>query len=123
MTDLSNERLAEMLAGLDGVTSGPWNEGDHWVFVSPASGVTSHALENVLGSDKPQANAAHIARCDPDTMRALLIELKAARLTLNQGVTREMEEAGRSAASTHNSTLADIFEAMLAAAKSEAGRS
>lgn len=71
---LSDAKLNEMLAGLKGVTPGPWHEGDHWVFVPPASGIATQALENILSHDKPQANAAHIARCDPDTIRYLVTQ-------------------------------------------------
>lgn len=76
---LSDERLAEMLAGLEGVTPGPWYEGDKWVFVAPRSGRSSDALENVLRNEEAQANAAHIARCDPDTIRSLITALQALR--------------------------------------------
>lgn len=86
--ELSDEKLSEMLAGLEGVTPGPWHEGDHWVFVPPATGEPTHALENVLSQDKPQANAAHIARCDPDTIRALILELQSLR-SGNGGEVRE----------------------------------
>ena len=76
---VSGETIEKMLAWLDGVTPGPWGEGDKWVFAAPRSGEPHHALENILGNAEAQANAAHIARCDPDTMRSILTELQSLR--------------------------------------------
>jgi len=56
MTDIDTDRLAaEMLAGLEGVTPGPWE-----------------CQPMLLIASDP--DAAHIARCDPDSIRALLSE-------------------------------------------------
>ena len=91
--ELTAERLAEWLADLDGVTPGPWHSyqttihgnkyGGHWVAVSdPAqliqisgSGGARSFTQRVVDTqdhDDNEANAAHIARCDPDTIRALI---------------------------------------------------
>lgn len=88
---LSEERLREILVGLEGVTPGPW---DHWdmdefgfhVFadkygtreVGQDCRLSLAAVRYGRDGDAPQrfwtanANAAHIARCDPDTMREIL---------------------------------------------------
>lgn len=71
MSETAKDKLAAIVAGLDEATPGPWFEGDHWVFVQPSTGEPTHPLENIFDHDKPQANAAHIARCDPDTMREI----------------------------------------------------
>lgn len=80
---ISNALIDEMLAGLEGVTPGLWHEGDKWVFVSPRSGRGGDALEDILRNEEGPHNVAHIARCDPDTIRALLLELRAYRTAAN----------------------------------------
>jgi hypothetical protein len=97
---VSEERLLEMLDGLDGVTPGPWDvmrqnlrAGDrsgHWsvplqVGKKPNGGNTF--AEVYMGGPAATHNSAaevsalaeHIARCDPDTMRAIISELLALR--------------------------------------------
>ena len=66
------QKLEELVAGLEGVTPGPWyadrvfvrdDNDDHTVAECP---------------DGPSyANAAHIARCDPDTIRSISDAYKA----------------------------------------------
>ena len=103
---ISDERLNEMLAGLEGVTPGPWYIGqlgtqkmEHVVDFGPPpkspfmvvrpgtpakpamGGFTGFSAGGVVHADDDSspANAAHIARCDPDTIRALLTELQSFR--------------------------------------------
>lgn len=84
VSGLTDERLAEMLAGLEGVTPGPWTEHEKGIHPNPyvcgsptetECGVDKFVVAYVVGlnSDK---NKRHIARCDPDTMRALITELQ-----------------------------------------------
>lgn len=72
---LTTEQVEELLAGCEGATPGPWGEGDKWVFASPRDGNPSSALENILRNEEAQANAAHIARLDPQTVASLATEL------------------------------------------------
>lgn len=100
---LSDEKLSEMLAGLEGVTPGPWQIGrlgtedmphvvdfgpppkSPYMIVRPGSpakgGYIGHSAGGVAHADDDSspANAAHIARCDPDTIRALILELQSLR--------------------------------------------
>lgn len=109
MTELSNERLAEMLAGLEGVTPGPWAyrpwQYDDWGTVRAPQG-NGHDLAPFVANvragrqvsedellihrqkrtDPYGANAEHIARCDPDTMRSILTELLSLRQSHSTGV-------------------------------------
>lgn len=79
MSRITNERLAEMLAGLEGVMPGPWDVKTHeeWeegfdFFSGPENTFTFRA-------DVEPEDAAHIARCDPDTIRTLITELQSLR--------------------------------------------
>jgi hypothetical protein len=70
---------AELRAGLDGVTPGPWKP----FVMNGVRAVMKDDRELIKwtgfdASDYPEAaakNARHIARCDPDTIRLLLDEL------------------------------------------------
>lgn len=79
MTTDMRETIEAMLAGLKGVTPGPWKH-----TTDKASRSISCTVRMGAGSGKPlaeiwhsgsgaeiDANAAHIARCDPDTIREL----------------------------------------------------
>lgn len=85
---VSDERLAEMLAGLEGVTPGPWD-----CFVGNANGrglvrietANEHPVEagkviaTMVRGAVSERTGEHIMRCDPDTMRAILTELHSLR--------------------------------------------
>lgn len=93
---ISDEQIAQMLAGLEGVTPGPWvaasNYSIHRVgdmysedgFVEALDGYCVEAptyddhVTRRAAIEKPE-DAAHIARLDPDTVRALLTELEQTR--------------------------------------------
>lgn len=70
MTDLTKLR-AELRAGLDGVTPGPWDRNN----VDFVPHVVIARQKITFGS---YADAAHIARCSPENIRALLDALDAA---------------------------------------------
>lgn len=96
-TEISSERLEEMLAGLEGVTSGPWfyrpEKFDDWGFVRAPTPdslpgdlvcVAKYSIDlEEADLDEHRRNRTdpvrplgeHIARCDPDTMRSILTEL------------------------------------------------
>lgn len=95
---VSDERLGEMLAGLEGVTPGPWfttgspwfQSGDGVMAGSPdphAGFLIADCDDGFNPRDEYEGyplgdadrDAAHIARCDPDTMRSILTELVALR--------------------------------------------
>lgn len=136
---VSTERLEEMLAGLEGVTPGPWfyhtHPLDDWGTIRVGDDGTGcvwrianvRAGRNVTDEEKDQhrrdetdpygANAAHIARCDPDTMRSILTELLASRQA-PEGV--RVTEAARlafysKAEVTRVGSIRNLDEALLAA--------
>lgn len=116
---ISNERLAEILSGLEGVTQGPWQvvvdehpwalpakeilgeelsaaTGFHkerrifttWVHaqakaacpvVNQSTGIAVESGKGIQFVSIQEADAAHIARCDPDTIRSLITELQECR--------------------------------------------
>jgi hypothetical protein len=70
-TRMTREQITAMLDGLDGVTPGPWEmESDlcGFFYINQGEGL----IDGSLASDiKNALDAYHIARCDPDTIRAL----------------------------------------------------
>lgn len=77
---VSDEKLEEMLSGLEGVTSGPWKN------YGGSVGSQEHAERHEVarsdlqwGLNRSGKNADHIARCDPDTIRSILTELQSLR--------------------------------------------
>lgn len=86
---ISDARVAEMLTGLEGVSPGPWTseadgfEPDADVVLYSQEPVTDEIGTLIVDGGNSQhdakANARHIARCDPDTMRSILTELLAWR--------------------------------------------
>jgi hypothetical protein len=118
MTDITR-KLDEIEAGLEGVTPGPWLSGTSGFFqrhVLAPGGVNTYTgpvwgaiatcelLNEADGegrawraAGKPAINAAHIARCDPDTMRELVrlarigAETEARRAALDEMVKLSQE--------------------------------
>lgn len=79
---LSDERIAEMRRGLDGTTKGPWSRvedqpGETTVWAGDATLCVISWYRGTGGNS--HRDAAHIARCDPDTIRSLLTELQELR--------------------------------------------
>lgn len=103
METVSDERLAEMLAGLEGVTPGPWGVWREPTFTqadaireltfqvesTPIADFAKAVYLLDAGGKCPAttgcgpssaANAAHIARLAPETVRSIISELLASRL-------------------------------------------
>lgn len=93
---IADAKLVEMLEGLEGVTPGPWEvgrQGDYgnpdpkaWASFTPIHGKGWGAFASIVtkmdmeyDSKQGRKNAAHIARCDPDTIRPLILELQSLR--------------------------------------------
>lgn len=79
---VSSELLNEILAGLDGVTPGPWENIDGTGIIRSEHHDGRHDVARsdlMWGLNRSGSNAAHIARCDPDTMRSILTELQQLR--------------------------------------------
>lgn len=68
MSDMTEARVREILDGLEGVTPGPWKPEGYVVFGDwHASGPVATVFRNSDGFPTTR----HIARLDPDTVRAL----------------------------------------------------
>ncbi|MFP1634124.1 hypothetical protein ACLB6G_20535 [Zhengella sp. ZM62] len=78
-----NEILDQIERGLEGVTPGPWKphrNNAFWELVPNNAGTNGipYSIADFCASDPSdtrglqEANAAHIARCDPGTMRAII---------------------------------------------------
>ena len=90
MTTITNETIAEIKAGLKGVTPGPWVAASKpssvvgWPIVAQSgrsiAGMKYLQRDDIEGSvyRETAANAAHIARLDPDTVAALIERLERA---------------------------------------------
>jgi hypothetical protein len=75
MTDDLTKLRAELLAGLDGVTPGPWEVAEEFRIVfdnDEARGVIAECWTYDSPYEDLHAKAAHIARCSPENIRALL---------------------------------------------------
>lgn len=88
MTDIATDAEIEALrAGLEGVTPGPWKwwTSNSWRRLKRDDrGITQSVLEPFVNRsdrhpdlDGSEEDMAHIARCDPDRIRALLNRLDA----------------------------------------------
>ena len=98
MTNLSKERLEEILAGTEGVTPGPWYQsGPPWfhdrglvLAYTPDGNIAPTVADcepnfaerdewNESNPDRQlslaDVDAAHIKNCDPDTIRSMASEL------------------------------------------------
>lgn len=81
---LTNERLEEILAGCEGVTPGPWVYGAKYLCRKTDTDASDYerlaqCLPGEFDGDGWNTNAAHIARLDPATVRAMVVELLALR--------------------------------------------
>jgi hypothetical protein len=100
MTDISDDKLNEILAGTEGVTPGPWVSEGSRSAEEPDAGCAviasnaDHEVSNpsrgmVLWANGFRAecvnNAAHVARLDPDTVKAIVTELLALRHQSSEG--------------------------------------
>lgn len=82
MTTITKDRLEEMLAGLEGVTPGPWERhepGEETLIITgdehgETVAVVPWGREITCAHEMGNAHrdASHIARCDPDTMRQII---------------------------------------------------
>lgn len=91
---ISDDEIDALLNGLDGVTNGPWRyyvpdagyTDDYVVTDHPDHEPTSERrFSNLIAvtegaSTREQLTGQHIARCDPVTIRSLLVEIKSLRL-------------------------------------------
>jgi len=79
--NITSEQLDEMLAGCEGVTRGTWRS----MPIGNGSNFEDVVVSGHRGPGKTIScaasprDAAHIANCDPDTIRALITELKELR--------------------------------------------
>lgn len=95
---ISDERLAELKAGLEGVTPGPWGfnsarfkkDGEYDCAVTARFDGKRQCIAEAFGriTEKDTQNAtalaAHIANCDPDTIASLIARLEAAEANVDQ---------------------------------------
>jgi len=92
---VTREQITAMLKGLDGVTAGPWSVEMHGPSPVLYSGRGKlHGLNLLRLSDGDwnfDNNIAHIARCDPSTIRALC-ELALKQLKDEVSIKREVAE-------------------------------
>lgn len=91
--------IAEWRASMEGVTPGPWFEGDGWIFIPPVEAYVNptHALRNILrdvDKDEVQANVGYIARCSPDNIGKLLDALTTLSAKL-QAAEAQLAEANK----------------------------
>lgn len=71
-SELSDDKLREILSGCEGVQGGPWKpEG----YVVLGDWHASGAIAKVWGNEKAFATTRHLARLDPATVNALVTEL------------------------------------------------
>lgn len=71
---MTEEQIKAMLDGLNGVTSGPWEVAQTLscgLHVRIAKRVGDTAISPIACDLEDVTDAAHIARCDPDTIKTL----------------------------------------------------
>lgn len=97
MRKATNEEIAALEAGLDGLPEGPWeyrpNAFDDWGIVRAADGaIVANARAGDRTAEEPEAKdrcrtegrdpyeavGRHIARCSPDMIRALIARARTA---------------------------------------------
>ncbi len=111
LTEIDQRKLDALKAGLKDVTPGPWREGLFCVGAinstrghEPVAVATIFALKDV----------AHIARCDPDTIGALIDRIEKAERERDVWMRRATEEREFSAKETERADnaerkLTDLF--------------
>ena len=77
-TKLTDTQIQAMLTGCNGVTPGPWEREELFVYCNDALGTAVCELSSKYNS-MPRAtreiNLTHITRCDPETIAAAMTEL------------------------------------------------
>lgn len=71
---MRREEINAMLDGLAGVTPGRWFAKHRRIYRYHEEGEFAH-ISAAIACDVADLDAAHIARCDPDTIRSILTEL------------------------------------------------
>ena len=76
MTETIRKRIQEIRVGLEGVPEGPWRLGGNPCLVfKDDDDIDDTAIaachDRTEYGEKGSASAAHVARCDPDTMREI----------------------------------------------------
>jgi hypothetical protein len=90
--ELADARLREMIDGCEGVTPGPWftEKGDSsgiWTDSDAADRLlASTDCSSIIPWEEAAANGKHIARLDPETVKAMATELLAARKVAPAGL-------------------------------------
>lgn len=84
--------LEEIKKALEGVTPGPWYEGDKWVYSHPRSGVSTDGLENVLTNAEAQKNARYIAAANPAAISELISTIESLQAK-NEGLLKRAATA------------------------------
>jgi len=79
MEPISDEQLEEMLAGLEGVTPGPYATSRHENRPRDGASYESGAPDRGVAGMLYAKDAAHFKRCDPGTIRSLITELQSCR--------------------------------------------
>lgn len=82
MTDLNADDLVKLLEGLEGVPAGPWSAhmDDLTLHVERSSFIPdNYTLALCATGDHAYKLTPHLARCDPDTIRALVSEVQESR--------------------------------------------
>jgi hypothetical protein len=94
MSDMTEARVRAILDGCEGVTPGPWTYGAQWLGAKwPRDTDYIYLAQVPLNDyDSPRWNtdAAHLARLDPDTVRALCT-LALSAIASRQPVVRKLE--------------------------------
>ena len=117
---ITDDELKAILDGCEGVTPGPWSAHEKGIHPNPyvcgpptpyEYGEAEFVIAYLVGSSSTSAHTAHIARLDPDTVRAIVSELS----TLRQSSPPDGQTAGdgldkdeQMAIAEHLMMLADI---------------
>jgi Lar family restriction alleviation protein len=121
---MGEDKLGEMLAGLEGVTPGPWEADQNLPInrkprVHGGDGSLICEIGNMaMDQDQWERDAAHIARCDPQTIRSLITRLQAAEALVER--LKLEAQAHASEARTANSTIYEIYQ-VISGGKGEPG--